>query len=313
VVYVDWGRRDGLQVGDRLEVYHPLLGLPPQLIGEIRVLALEEETATALVAKSRTTINRGDRVVFKERGEPPPVVREPREVPKPIEEARLTPPEEIPPKRPIDIQEVKDELQEELDRLVNLLHYESGQFTVKPESLPVLNQIGELLKSVEDRHIRIEGHTDNVEIGPKLKPLFPSNQELSEARATHVLRYLTQVGGLSPENLSAIGFADTKPLAENTEEAGRSKNRRVHIKLIPKDAMPSEGPEVSGAPTTAPEPEPAPPDASMTPGQLSPMGNPQSSSAPGSPDQPASEQPAMDGGTGAEEPIVPQTTTSTVP
>ena len=79
--------------------------------------------------------------------------------------------------------------------------------------------------------IRIEGHTDNVEIGPSLKSRYPSNWELSKVRANGVLRYLVEKGGVEPERISAVGLGDTKPTATNTVEEGRTKNRRVEILL----------------------------------------------------------------------------------
>lgn len=266
VVYVDWGRHDGLQVGDRLEVLRSQPGLPPKKIGELQVLSLEDSTATSLVARSTDTLNRGDRVVFLESASVP--APKESEGPKPIEEARVTPPPVPQPSTQVEIKQVGDQLQSTLEGLVGQLQYESGQFTVKPEGLAILNQVSELLKAVTDKHIRIEGHTDNVEIGPKLKPLFPTNQELSQARATHVLRYLTEVGDLDRANVSAIGYADTKPVAGNETEEGRTKNRRIEIVLVPKEAgapQPESLPEPVPSPA-APESQPAEPALPMNPG-----------------------------------------------
>ena len=76
-------------------------------------------------------------------------------------------------------------------------------------------------------HITVAGHTDNIPIS---NALYPSNWELSSARAGSVIRYLTETG-ISPQRLTAIGYADTRPLQSNDSEQGRSANRRVEISL----------------------------------------------------------------------------------
>ncbi|MFT6625669.1 MAG: chemotaxis protein MotB [Cycloclasticus sp.] len=90
----------------------------------------------------------------------------------------------------------------------------------------VLDEIAVMLKQ-RSWHILVEGHTDNQPIST---PRYLSNWELSSARATSVTRYL--IGrGIRPQRLSAIGYADTRPLVDNDDEQGRSKNRRVAIVL----------------------------------------------------------------------------------
>ena len=90
----------------------------------------------------------------------------------------------------------------------------------------VLDEIAVMLKQ-RPWHILVEGHTDNQPIST---PRYLSNWELSSARATSVTRYL--IGrGIRPQRLSAIGYADTRPLVDNDDEQGRSKNRRVAIVL----------------------------------------------------------------------------------
>ena len=75
----------------------------------------------------------------------------------------------------------------------------------------------------------MEGHADNVEIGPSLKSRYPSNWELSKARASGVVRYLVEKGGLDSARLSSVGYGDSRPTATNAIEEGRTKNRRVEI------------------------------------------------------------------------------------
>ena len=86
-----------------------------------------------------------------------------------------------------------------------------------------------------DKHIRVEGHTDNVPIAARYRDRFPTNWEFSTARATSVIRALLEQGGLDPEQVSASGHAHTKPIAGNDTEEGRAVNRRIEIILFPKD------------------------------------------------------------------------------
>jgi chemotaxis protein MotB len=132
----------------------------------------------------------------------------------------------------IKIRQVRDRL---TINMVEKVLFNSGQAQVKPEGLKVLKQVADVLKDVNDKQIRIEGHTDNVPIGGKLKQKFPTNWELSTARATNVVRYLIEQGGVNGESFEAVGYADTKPMASNDTDAGRTENRRIEIVLFPKD------------------------------------------------------------------------------
>jgi chemotaxis protein MotB len=119
--------------------------------------------------------------------------------------------------------------------MVDRVLFDSGQAQVKSAGLDVLKQVSDILKTVSDKQIRIEGHTDNVPISAKLKGRFKSNWELSTARATTVVRYLIDQGSVDRQHLSAVGYADTQPQASNDTEEGRSANRRIEIVLYPKD------------------------------------------------------------------------------
>jgi chemotaxis protein MotB len=132
----------------------------------------------------------------------------------------------------IKIKQVRDRL---TINMVEKVLFNSGQAQVKLEGLKVLKQVADVLKTVNDKQIRIEGHTDNVPIGGKLKEKFPTNWELSTARATNVVRYFIEQGGVNRENLEAVGYADTRPVADNETDAGRTENRRIEIVLFPKD------------------------------------------------------------------------------
>jgi len=132
----------------------------------------------------------------------------------------------------IKIKQVRDRL---TINMVEKVLFNSGQALVKPEGLNVLKNVSDVLKNVDDKQIRIEGHTDNVPIGVKIKDKFPTNWELSTARATNVVRYFIEKGGVNRENLEAVGYADTRPVASNETDEGRTANRRIEIALFPKD------------------------------------------------------------------------------
>lgn len=132
----------------------------------------------------------------------------------------------------ITIQQVRDRL---TINMVDRVLFDSGQAEVKPAGQKVLKPVSDLLKTVTDKQIRIEGHTDNVPISVKLQSRYKTNWELSTARATAVVRYLIDQGGIDPRHLSAVGYADTQPVASNDTDEGRSANRRIEIVLYPKD------------------------------------------------------------------------------
>jgi len=110
--------------------------------------------------------------------------------------------------------------------------FDSGQTEVKPEGLAVLKRVVEILMTVTDKVIRIEGHTDNIPIAGALAKRYPTNWELSAARAINVTRYLEKEG-IDPSILSAAAFGEYQPVAENDTPEGRAKNRRIAIILLP--------------------------------------------------------------------------------
>jgi chemotaxis protein MotB len=132
----------------------------------------------------------------------------------------------------ITIQQVRDRL---TINMVDRVLFDSGRAIIKPAGLKVLKQVSDVLNKITDKQIRIEGHTDNVPISAKLQDKFKTNWELSTARATTVVRHLIDHGGVQAQGLSAVGYADTHPIASNDSEEGRSSNRRIEIVLYPKD------------------------------------------------------------------------------
>ena len=132
----------------------------------------------------------------------------------------------------VQITQLKDKL---TVNMVEKILFDSGSAVIKKNGTRVLDRVAEILKGLSGQQIKVEGHTDNVPIGPGLAEKFPTNWELSTARATTVVRYL-QGRGVSPTVLSAEGYADFRPVSPNDTDEGKAKNRRIEIVLIPLDA-----------------------------------------------------------------------------
>ena len=111
------------------------------------------------------------------------------------------------------------------------IFFDSGRAVLKSSGKEVLKQVGEALKSYNDKIIRVAGYTDNVPIAKSMQNVYPTNWELSVARATNVVRYLQEVG-VSPERMIASGRGEYAPIAPNDSPEGRQKNRRIEIMLI---------------------------------------------------------------------------------
>ena len=131
----------------------------------------------------------------------------------------------------IQITQLKDKL---TVNMVDKVLFDSGSAVIKRNGKKVLDRVAEILKPIMNQQIKVEGHTDNVPIGAGLAGRFPSNWELSTARATTVVRYL-QERGVNPGLLGAEGYAEFQPVAPNDTDEGKSKNRRIEIVLVPLD------------------------------------------------------------------------------
>ncbi len=118
--------------------------------------------------------------------------------------------------------------------MVDSILFDSGKAEVKKGGLEVLGKVISILKDVSDKSIRIEGHTDNVPIVGVLAKRYPTNWELSAARAINVARHL-QDQGIDPGQLSAVAYGEWKPVATNDTAEGKAKNRRIEIILVPKE------------------------------------------------------------------------------
>lgn len=104
--------------------------------------------------------------------------------------------------------------------------YRSGSADLSEESQTIAEEIGKLLVTDPPRSIFIEGHTDNI---PSTSDRFPSNWELSSARAINFMKILLENNELDPTKFSATGFAEHQPIASNETAEGRAENRRVEV------------------------------------------------------------------------------------
>ncbi len=117
-------------------------------------------------------------------------------------------------------------------RALDQILFGSGSTSIKAEGRGVLGKVARQLKDLAGHRIRVEGHTDSLPIS---RPRYPSNWELSGARAAVVVRFLVDQG-LDPATLSAAGWGPYQPIADNATPKGRARNRRIEIVLVP-DAM----------------------------------------------------------------------------
>ncbi|NIM12657.1 MAG: OmpA family protein [Candidatus Aminicenantes bacterium] len=112
--------------------------------------------------------------------------------------------------------------------------FESGKHQLREEGKELLDSVYSILsKSTEQNDIFIAGHTDNVPIRPDARDKYESNWTLSTYRAIEVVKYLVDKG-IAPRSLTAAGYGEYKPVADNSSDEGKAKNRRVELFLIPK-------------------------------------------------------------------------------
>ncbi|MBQ7926041.1 MAG: flagellar motor protein MotB [Lachnospiraceae bacterium] len=109
------------------------------------------------------------------------------------------------------------------------LLFDSGSADLKPESMEVLAKVATILEKYSQGEVEIAGHTDNVPISSSR---FADNEELSSARALSVFYYLIENSSLDPVELKHSGMGQRLPIADNSTEAGRSRNRRVEIRIL---------------------------------------------------------------------------------
>lgn len=232
VVYLDRGREDGIRPGDRMDVVRTGGNLPKRTVGELRILSMEDKTATALITRSTARILKGDRFIVKSHDpEAMPISQSPLQSLSDSPAQNVSPATAPSPSK-FQVTNVAGETRVSLSDLMKQLRFESGEAKITSEGYQALDElIAHLKTNAGDRLIRVEGHADNMEIGPSLKSIYQTNWDLSKARAGGVLRYLIEKGGIDSAKLSSVGYGDTKPIAGNATEVGRQKNRRVDIVL----------------------------------------------------------------------------------
>lgn len=114
--------------------------------------------------------------------------------------------------------------------------FDSGQASIKPEAYELINTIAEVMTQYNNP-LRVEGHTDNIPISTSQ---FPSNWELSTARATNGLKYLLKNFDVDSDKISATGYGEFRPIADNATAEGRAKNRRVDLVMLSSDGVRGE-------------------------------------------------------------------------
>jgi chemotaxis protein MotB len=124
--------------------------------------------------------------------------------------------------------------------LTDKVVFDSGRAELKPQAAPVLLQVAKLIRTDPSHPVMVEGHTDTV---PIRAAQFPTNWELSTARASRVVRTLIE-GGVGRRRLGAAGYAWLHPIASNKTAGGRSRNRRVDIVLLRRNKGAAEGGEL---------------------------------------------------------------------
>jgi chemotaxis protein MotB len=208
---------------------------------------------------------------------------------------------------------------------VDKVLFNSGSAEITPHGREILLKVGGVLGRVKGKSIYVVGHTDTM---PIHSALYPSNWELSTARSSSVIRFLTETGGLTPERLTAMGRAFYQPVASNATPEGRHENRRVEIIVadvpiltgeagsetmrgtvsgkspdVPAGQKPNPQPQEQPLRETSPSPAEPTPDASKQPAE-SPSPGPQASEPTASESLPAASQPPSDAQT-APEPTTP--------
>jgi len=136
--------------------------------------------------------------------------------------------------------------------LVDKVLFNSGEAEITPRGQEVLSRVGAILVGIADKQIQVSGHTDDSPISKTLEEKFPTNWELSAARALNVVRFLEEKAGVPGKRLVASANGPYQPIATNITPVGRARNRRIEILLTPMLAasgkVATTPPAVSGAP-----------------------------------------------------------------
>jgi len=148
----------------------------------------------------------------------------------------------------VEIEQLKGQLSV---RMLDKIVFKSGSADILPQGTEVLDKLADAIKDSTDT-IRVEGHTDDTPISDKLKVKYPSNWELSAARASAVARYFETKHFINPKRLESLGFSMYHPIAPNDSDENKLRNRRVEIVLKPAaEPEPAKEPAAAApAPTT---------------------------------------------------------------
>jgi chemotaxis protein MotB len=130
-----------------------------------------------------------------------------------------------------------------LDRVL----FDSGEADLQPEGAAVLRKVGALLQQHTNLQVHVIGHTDNVPIRSG-RGRFASNWELSTARATAAVRFLTEKAGVDPRRLGAVGYGEFRPVADNGTAEGRAKNRRIAVTILSEEMVGADTPQITQVP-----------------------------------------------------------------
>ncbi len=149
--------------------------------------------------------------------------------------------------------------------LVDKILFGEGDASITPRGESVLSRIGGVLAAVQDKKIQVSGHTDDLNISERLVGKYPTNWELSAARATNVARFLEEKANVPGRRLVAAAYGPWEPIATNKTPAGRARNRRIEVVLMPQLApAPIDGPVAATASADKPAVVPAKATATAT-------------------------------------------------
>jgi chemotaxis protein MotB len=138
-------------------------------------------------------------------------------------------------RREVRIEQIRDMISLEV---VDSILFPPGRAAITPEGESVLQKVGDVLKTIKDRPVRVVGHTDNIPIKAEYRSIYPTNWELSAARACSVVRFFQHRIGLPPSRLEPVGRSFYEPVADNDTPEGRALNRRVMIIIGPRLDIP---------------------------------------------------------------------------
>ncbi|HJL65766.1 MAG TPA: OmpA family protein [Arenicellales bacterium] len=130
----------------------------------------------------------------------------------------------------LEVHKLADQLT--LIRVGGDLLFDTGETTIREEARVGLDLVAAAISGFPDRPLSIEGHTDNVPIADSLRRYFPTNWELSAARAASAARYLI-AKGVDPSRITVVGWGEEQPISSNSADEGRMRNRRIEILLLP--------------------------------------------------------------------------------